>query len=40
VRHRAGRGLEHARRLLEGAVSITGSPLVERPLVLERITNG
>jgi len=40
VRHRAGRGLEPARPLLEDAVRITQSPLVERPLVLERITNG
>ncbi|MDQ3148428.1 MAG: thymidine phosphorylase [Chloroflexota bacterium] len=40
VRHRAGRGLEHARPLLQNAVRITPSPPVERPLVLERITNG
>ena len=40
VRHRAGRGLEHARARLQAAVSITEAPLVERSLVLERITNG
>ena len=40
VRHRAGRGLEHARRLLHGAVIITQLPPNERPLVLERIMNG
>ena len=40
VRHRAGRGLEHARPLLDDAVKITQVPPVERPLVLERITNG
>ena len=40
IRHRDGRGLDHARRLLRDAVRITEAPPVERPLVLERITNG
>ena len=40
VRHRAGRGLDHARPLLQNAVSITEAAVAERPLVLERITSG
>ncbi len=39
VRHRGGRGLAHARPLLQSAVGITEERLPERPLVLERITN-
>ena len=39
VRHRARRGLAHARPLLEHAVRITDAPIAARPLVLERITN-
>jgi pyrimidine-nucleoside phosphorylase len=40
VRHRAGRGLAHARRLLHRAVGISEAAPPEGPLVLERITNG
>jgi pyrimidine-nucleoside phosphorylase len=39
VHHRAGRGLAHARRLLQKAVGIGDAPPVERPLILERITH-
>ena len=39
VRHRDGRGLAAARRLLHGAVRITEAPPVARPLILERITH-
>ena len=39
VRHRGGRGLAHARPLLQNAVRITGERVPERPLVLESITN-
>jgi pyrimidine-nucleoside phosphorylase len=40
VRHRAGRGLAHARRLLHRAVRISETAPPEQPLVLERITHG
>jgi pyrimidine-nucleoside phosphorylase len=40
VRHRAGRGLTHARGLLHRAVRISEAAPPERPLVLERITHG
>ena len=39
VHHRAGRGLAHARRLLQKAVGIGDAPPVQRPLILERITH-
>jgi pyrimidine-nucleoside phosphorylase len=39
VRHRAGRGLAHARSLLTTAISITEAPPLQRPLILERITH-
>jgi pyrimidine-nucleoside phosphorylase len=37
IHHRAGRGLEAARRLLENAIVIAEAPLQAPPLVLERI---
>jgi len=37
IHHRAGRGLEAARRLIEKAIVIAEAPLQARPLVLERI---
>ena len=40
VRHRGGRGLAHARQLLDRAVSIRDAAPPERPLVVERITHG
>ena len=40
VRHRGGRGLAEARRLLHTAVTIGEAAPMERPLVLERITHG
>jgi pyrimidine-nucleoside phosphorylase len=39
VHHRAGRGLAHARRLLQKAVGIGDAPPARRPLILERITH-
>jgi thymidine phosphorylase len=39
VHHRAGRGLAHARRLLQKAVGIGDAPPAQRPLILERITH-
>ncbi|HJR61314.1 MAG TPA: thymidine phosphorylase [Vicinamibacterales bacterium] len=39
VRHRAGRGLAHARDLLHQAVGISEVPPVERSLIVERITH-
>jgi thymidine phosphorylase len=39
VHHRGGRGLAHARRLLQKAVGIGDAPPAQRPLILERITH-
>ena len=40
VHHRGGRGLEHARSLLERAITIAAEPPRQRPLVVERILHG
>ena len=40
VRHRGGRGLDVARLLLEGAITIADAPPERPPLVVERITHG
>jgi pyrimidine-nucleoside phosphorylase len=40
VRHRGGRGLEAARALLDGAISISGGPVTEPPLIVERVMHG
>jgi pyrimidine-nucleoside phosphorylase len=37
IHHRAGRGLEAARRMLQDAIVIAEAPVQARPLVLERI---
>jgi pyrimidine-nucleoside phosphorylase len=37
IHHRGGRGLEHARRLLAGAIDIADSVPPSRPLILDRI---
>jgi pyrimidine-nucleoside phosphorylase/thymidine phosphorylase len=40
VRHRGGRGLEAARALLDGAISISDGPVTEPPLIVERVMHG